>query len=60
MELVKGCVGGNPGAAKYGFESVILGLDASFFPFPFLLLSPSKGTKNKNAGTCCFIFHSRN
>ena len=40
---------------KDGFESVMLGLDANF-----PLLSPNKGAKNKNAGTCCFIFHSRN
>ena len=37
VELVKGCALGNPGAAKVGFESATLRLDASFLPFPFHL-----------------------
>lgn len=58
-------VGGNPGVAGYGcrkdgFELVVLDLDANFLPFPFPRLSPSKAVRNKIAGTCCFIFHSRN
>lgn len=44
------------GQQKAGFESVILGLDANFLPFFSPLLPPRKGAKNKNAGTCCFIF----
>lgn len=60
VELVKGSGGGSSGVAGYGgrkdgFEFIISGPDANF-----LSLSPRKAAKNKNAGTCCFIFHSRN
>lgn len=60
LELVKGSGGGSSGVAGYGsrkdrFEFIIMGLNANF-----LSLSPSKAAKNKNVGTCCFIFHSRN
>ena len=34
VELVKGCALENPGAAKDGFDSATLCLDASFLPFP--------------------------
>lgn len=37
VELVKGCALENPAAAKDGFDSATLCLDASFLPFPFHL-----------------------
>lgn len=37
VELVKGCALESPGAAKDGFDSATLCLDASFLPFHFHL-----------------------